>query len=140
MVAAAAEVPSEPQAAYAVAAAGGSTASEVPAEVSRVAAPEEEKVAEKLREAELAAAWKHWKNIRETMVGDQFTSQLAAAAQVEITSSAAEEAAEAADDSAQESGVAIASIVDSVLAELKPKLVEEIAKKLESDKKKKKKK
>jgi CheY-like chemotaxis protein len=140
-----AEVPPETQAAYAVAAAGGSSASETPAEVSRVAAPEEEtsEQNDKLREAELAAAWKHWNQIRETIVGDQFTTQLAEAAQAEIKSSATEEAAEAEEESAesgQESGVAIASIVDSVLAELKPKLVEEIAKKLESDKKKKKKK
>ena len=102
---------------------------------------------EKLREAEMAAAWENWKHIRETIVGEQLTSQIAEVAAAELRASEVEraEAPEIAEESAdsdddEESGEseepeAIASIVDSVLAELKPKLVEEIARKMSKEKK-----
>src|SRR5438309_3078215 len=103
----------------------------------------------KHREAELAAAWQNWKQIRESIVGSGITAQIAAVAAAELkeadqppkrpaTQAEAESehtAAPSSSDSKAESA-AIASIVDSVLAELKPKLVEEIAKKMSRDRKK----
>ena len=95
----------------------------------------------KANESELAAAWAQWKQIRETVVGSQLTSQIADVAAAELK--AAEPGPTTTEDEPvheKHSGnpTAIASIVDSVLAELKPKLVEEIAKKLGDEKKKKK--
>jgi CheY-like chemotaxis protein len=121
------------------------------------------------REAELAAAWANWRQIRESIVGSKLTSQIADAAAAEfnqiqrenpspamsdpvvsepVVSEPAvlekdEVAAEPANDGSASASsadsTAIASIVDSVLAELKPKLVEEIAKKMRNEKKKRKK-
>ncbi len=103
---------------------------------------------EKRREAELAAAWQNWKQIRESIVGSQLTTQIADAAAAELKEGRAEATAAEEDASVAETeestGVAessaIASIVDSVLAELKPKLMEEIVKKMNTDKKEKEKK
>jgi CheY-like chemotaxis protein len=107
------------------------------------------------REAELAAAWANWRQIRESIVGSQLTSQIADAAAAEFKGSRREErtpaiseeaevAPEPANDESSSTSsadsTAIASIVDSVLAELKPKLVEEIARKMSNEKQKKKKK
>jgi hypothetical protein len=108
------------------------------------------------REAELAAAWQNWKQIRESFVGSEPPSPLTEAPALEANSQQQEQAvvqpAEAAEgvppseeveavasDSSVES-TTIASIVDSMLAELRPKLVEEIAKKMNSEKKEKEKK
>lgn len=100
----------------------------------------------------MAAAWQNWKQIRESIVGSQLTAQIADAAaaglqasQSEAAKSSDAESQQAArEDAEEENGSdtssepdAIASIVDSVLAELKPKLVEEIARKMSSDKEKK---
>src|SRR2546429_2654623 len=104
---------------------------------------------EKHREAELAAAWQNWKQIRESIVGSGITAQIADVAAAELkaadqppeppaTQAEAESehtAAPSSSDSKAESA-AIARILDSVLAELKPKLVEEIAKKISRDRKK----
>jgi hypothetical protein len=104
---------------------------------------------EKHREAELAAAWQNWKQIRESIVGSGITAQIAdvAAAELKAADQPPEPPATQAEpesehttapsssDSKAESA-AIASIVDSVLAELKPKLVEEIARKMSSNRKK----
>src|SRR5262249_2208364 len=92
-------------------------------------------------ESELAAAWAQWKQIRETVVGSQLTSQIADVAAAELKSSASSATPtdpEASPEKPTGNPTAIASIVDSVLAELKPKLVEEIAKKLGDEKSKKK--
>jgi hypothetical protein len=92
-------------------------------------------------ESELAAAWAQWKQIRETVVGSQLTSQIAevAAAELKNTESVTESSeVEPVPEKSSGNPTAIASIVDSVLAELKPKLVEEIAKKLGDEKSKKK--
>jgi CheY-like chemotaxis protein len=105
------------------------------------------------REAELAAAWQNWKQIRESFVSAQPPAQVAeapapeaTAVQEETTASAkpaeADEEAETAEVEAAPSeapgeSTAIASIVDTMLAELRPKLVEEIAKKMNSEKKEK---
>jgi len=103
------------------------------------------------REAELAAAWQNWKQIRESFVSAQppapvaeapaaetRTAQEEATAPAEPAEAEAETAeAEAAPREAPGESTAIASIVDSMLAELRPKLVEEIAKKMNSEKKEK---
>ncbi len=104
------------------------------------------------REAELAAAWQNWKQIRESFVGSQPASAAADApaelsAKQEETAVPAQsapanavagpvEVEEAAADAPEES-TTIASIVDNMLAELRPKLVEEIARKMNSEKKEK---
>jgi twitching motility two-component system response regulator PilH len=104
------------------------------------------------REAELAAAWQNWKQIRESFVSSQ-PPAVASDAPVELTSNPEEtvapvqpesadevvepgEVEEVASDTPEESTV-IASMVDNMLAELRPKLVEEIAKKMSSEKKEK---
>jgi twitching motility two-component system response regulator PilH len=104
--------------------------------------------------AELAAAWENWKQIRESIIGSELTSQIAGVAAAELKSSeqrtaAVDEESEEADEESSETEMeasdaeepsAIASIVDSVLAELKPKLVAEIARKMKQQEKKKQKK
>ncbi|MGH9546063.1 MAG: response regulator [Terriglobales bacterium] len=105
------------------------------------------------REAELAAAWQNWKQIRESFVDGQppapveeapveaSVTQDEAPAAVSVEEAEAEAAeVEAAASEAPGESTAIASIVDTMLAELRPKLVEEIAKKMSSEKKEKKKK
>ena len=85
-------------------------------------------------------AWEHWKQVRESVASPEFTAQIAepAADAVQEThreplleSTQPEVSADAADDANE-----IASIVDSVLADLKPKLMEEIAKKMGKGRKK----
>lgn len=102
------------------------------------------------REAELAAAWQNWKQIRESITSTQSPASVAEtpAAEVSAVQEQAPETAEedtenetaeleAASNEAPGESTAIASIVDSMLAELRPKLVEEIAKKMNSEKKQK---
>jgi hypothetical protein len=98
--------------------------------------------------SEAAAAWENWQHIRETVMNGQTAAAIVetvaqaanAAVQAEPTSQTttnstsqepapAVSAATESSSSEMETG-ALASIVDSVLAELKPKLMEEIAKKL----------
>ena len=102
------------------------------------------------REAGLAAAWQNWKQIRESLVDAPPPPAADASAglnsrreepalPVQPASADLAEPAEveaAAEDTPEES-TAIASIVDTMLAELRPKLVEEIAKKMNSEKKEK---
>ncbi len=87
--------------------------------------------------AELAAAWAQWRQIRETM-GSKLSSHDEAAAVEALAEShaaaAPESASAPAEPGSSEPG-AIASIVDSMLAELRPKLVEEIAKKMGKERK-----
>ena len=112
------------------------------------------------REAELAAAWQNWKQIRESFGGPKRSATPAeapeepkskqeqaappAVALTEEVAAPVAEVEEAETDSpetdAPEESTAIASIVDNMLAELRPKLVAEIAKKMNSDKEKKEKK
>ncbi len=93
------------------------------------------------RESELAEAWAHWKEIRAAVVSPQFTSQLAdsAANFREIQQKNEEPSSPSPDTPAGSPPAAasntIASIVDSVLSELRPKLVEEISKRLAAEKK-----
>jgi len=91
------------------------------------------------RESELAAAWASWKQVRDSVASPQFTSQIADVAAASLSDapaseiSAPESSAEVSASAPEESG-AIASIVDSMLAELKPRLMEELAKKIKKDK------
>jgi CheY-like chemotaxis protein len=85
-----------------------------------------------------AAAWANWHQIRQTVTAS--TSQLADEATAALKEIAADHgsepearAAAAGANAAASNPDAIASIVDSVLAELKPKLVQEIAKKLKKE-------
>ncbi len=149
-------VVAETSAFAAAASAGGSAEHTAPIEAvsATSAVPENNATAQvdstSQREAELAAAWQNWKQIRESFVGSQ-APEVAAEAPAELTSNPEEttapvqsapaeaaaepvEAEEAASDAPEES-TAIASIVDNMLAELRPKLVEEIAKKMSSEKK-----
>jgi CheY-like chemotaxis protein len=84
------------------------------------------------REAELAAAWAQWREIRDTVAGPGMTSQLAdvAAAGLQEPQPGVAAHSDEASAPAPAGPDAIASIVDSVLSELKPRLVEEIARKL----------
>lgn len=132
-------------AAYAAAASAGSGVSEPVESSSNIEAPV---AAESItatvesiprRESELAAAWQNWKQIRESILGSQLPKDVAqAAAGLEETrkTEAALPTSEASAESGPSESAAIANIVDSVLAELKPKLMEEISKKMKKDKKK----
>lgn len=130
----------EPEgAAFAAAASGGGDAisqSSVPTEVPE-ATPSPSSTEERQRESELAAAWESWKHIRESVVEPQLKSQVAdvpAEIQIPQAEQASSSQTELEDEtSAQEESVA--SIVDSVLADLKPKLMEEISKKMGKEKK-----
>jgi hypothetical protein len=111
------------------------------------------------RETELAAAWQNWKQIRETIVGGQAELQSASSPAPQTANSAAPISGDASGDTMATSGFkdlresktaaqpviesgepeadesAIASIVDNMLADLKPKLMEEIARKMAKEKK-----
>jgi CheY-like chemotaxis protein len=100
-------------------------------------------------ESELAAAWANWKQIRESVIGSQLIgsqlgdSQLAsqiADTVAELKENSSEEQPESQADAAAARGeeTEIANIVDSVLADLKPKLMAEIARKMGKEKEKKK--
>jgi CheY-like chemotaxis protein len=95
---------------------------------------------ERQRESELAAAWESWKHIRESVVEPQLKSQVTDAA-FETQAPQAEQVSSPQPESEDETGAqeeaGIASIVDSVLAELKPKLMAEISKKMGNEKKRK---
>ena len=89
------------------------------------------------RESETAAAWATWRKIRET--GGSEAGQSTEATLKETEESAPHEAAMAVAAGAEskpeeatnfDADPEIASIVDSVLADMRPKIVEEIARKL----------
>jgi CheY-like chemotaxis protein len=95
--------------------------------------------------SEAAAAWQNWQQIRDSVMSPQSASALAESvaeiAQSSLPALSGSETAEfkaPKDASMQNSGLdssALASIVDNVLADLKPRLMEEIAKKLAAEKK-----
>jgi CheY-like chemotaxis protein len=107
------------------------TPPEMPSPLPAQAPPVEEE-----QEADLAAAWARWRQIRETVVSPELTSQIAEVATSEFRDIKREQQSnsqpepESATPSTPADQAVISSIVESVLAELKPKLVEEIAKKL----------
>jgi hypothetical protein len=92
-------------------------------------------------ESQLAAAWQNWRQIRESVAGPQLTSQIAEAAAAGFKQIRGEEKSDpqdtegAASNRAAAEASTIAGIVDSVFAELKPKLMQEIARKLAEDRK-----
>ncbi len=140
VVAAVAEVTVQPEAAVAAAASAGAATEAAAVEAPQAPAPvavEPEASPAKKDDTELAAAWAQWKEIRESVVGSGIAAQITEVA-AQLTQTQAETPTEAKSDA--EPAPAgnppnIANIVDSVLAELKPKLVEEIARKLGKDKK-----
>ena len=94
---------------------------------------------ERLTVSEAAAAWQNWQQIRDSVMSAQSPEGIAKSLveAVQATDASPTPAASIDTPSTGETnsnpaleGAALASIVDSVLAELKPKLMEEIAKKL----------
>lgn len=110
-------------------------ASEAAPEIAPSATPEVK--AEASPESDLAAttaaAWADWKRIRETGTPGAASGSDSAASPRDIAAMAAAVGAERRPEDAtfgSESDPAIASIVDSVLNDLRPKIVEEISRKL----------
>jgi hypothetical protein len=133
-------VTAKPEEAFAAAAAASAGApATAPASEPRTHQPGTETV-EPEQDAELAAAWARWRQIRESVSSPQFVEQVAdvATAEIQDAQSAPEtsDASPAAPANQPETTdpAAIASIVDSVLADLKPRLIAEIAKKLSQKK------
>jgi CheY-like chemotaxis protein len=140
---------SNESAAYAAAASAGagepgmqaesSVVAEVPAGMDSIAAAAG---VDSGRESELAAAWQNWKQIRESILSSQLPKDVAAATPASGPEEVRNEAppafaeAETASEAGPSESAVIANIVDSVLAELKPKLMEEISKKMKKEKKK----
>jgi CheY-like chemotaxis protein len=97
-------------------------------------APEQE---ERQGESELAAAWANWRQIRESVVGSQLGSQIAeTVAEFKPNGGEAPDSPSDGQSATGEESAEISNIVDSVLADLKPKLMAEIAKKMGKEKKK----
>jgi hypothetical protein len=90
------------------------------------------------RESEHATAWANWKQIRESVIGPQLSSQIAdTVAEIQetgISRAEPESQLDASPATADETSE-ISDIVDSVLADLKPKLMAEIARKMSKEKK-----
>ena len=78
--------------------------------------------------AQMDAAWSNWHEIRNTIVKPELTDQIA-----EVAEASAKVAAQAASDATRDTSD-IANIVDNMLAEMRPKLLEEIARKLAANK------
>ncbi len=81
--------------------------------------------------SQMNAAWTNWREIRNTLVTPNLTEQLA---EVAATVATEELTHQPASLDGGHDAASIASIVDSVLAEMRPKLVEEIARKLAAKK------
>jgi CheY-like chemotaxis protein len=110
----------------------------VAAAQASVAAPEVPTPGESTHDADLAAAWASWKQVRDSISSPEFTSQIADSAATGFKEIRHEEPvtkaeSETAPTPPEENGT-IAIMVDRVLAEIKPKLVEEIAKKMKKGK------
>ncbi len=89
-------------------------------------APEDE--IDSRTKTQMDAAWSNWREIRNTLVTPNLTEQLAEVAAAAAKEDMAQEPAGS--EATGHDSASIASIVDSVLAEMRPKLVEEIARKL----------
>ncbi len=122
-----------------------------PAEAVTVEAPVAESEAEPLPPSEATLAWKNWQHIRDSVMSPKKAEAIAesvaqiAQAQAEASAAvhqpAAQEDSTTKQDSApnasaapEQSDSSINEIVDSVLADLKPRLMQEIAKKLAAKK------
>jgi CheY-like chemotaxis protein len=122
-------------AAFAAAAAGSGDAisqSALPSEVPQSGASSSN-ADERQRESELAAAWESWKHIRESVVDAAAATQIPTQNLPEAAPVSTPDAESDSETGGQEESVA--SIVDSVLADLKPRLMEEISKKMSKEKK-----
>ena len=129
-------------AAFAAAASASAASSTVASAPQAPAASEEEPAPAGL---DAAAAWKNWQQIRDSVMSAQNSGAIETAVSAITNAAAAQEGTAAAASPATEGaaagsgqplqGEALASIVDTVLAELKPKLMEQIAKKLAAEKK-----
>ena len=84
--------------------------------------------------SQMNAAWSNWREIRNTIVTPNLTEQLAEVAAASVAGSGNEDGHSANSENGAPDSASIASIVDSVLAEMRPKLVEEIARKLAAKK------
>jgi CheY-like chemotaxis protein len=83
------------------------------------------------KESETAAAWASWRKIRETGNGSERNSEEISEPKDEAAKAVAAGAESSPDEVAElDSDPEIANIVDSVLADMRPKIVQEIAKKL----------
>ena len=93
--------------------------------------------------SESSAAWDNWQRIRETVITERASEAIAESAAViadaavssQNDAPAAASASEAEPITPASHHDALSNIVDSVLAELKPRLLAEIAKQLAQDKK-----
>ena len=86
-------------------------------------------------DSEHATAWANWKQVRESVIGSQLSSQIAdAVAELQENGSAEPESQPAASPVTADETSEISNIVDSVLADLKPKLMAEIARKMGKEK------
>jgi hypothetical protein len=94
--------------------------------------------------SESSAAWDNWQRIRDTVITERATEAIAESAAVIADAAVSSQNATPAAPSSLEapptsqtasSNDALSNIVDSVLAELKPRLLAEIAKQLAQDKK-----
>ena len=93
-------------------------------------APEDE--IDSRTKSQMDAAWSNWREIRNTIVTPNLTEQLAEVAAASATEELGQQSANS--PNGMPDSASIASIVDSVLAEMRPKLVEEIARKLAAKK------
>jgi CheY-like chemotaxis protein len=97
-------------------------------------------------ESDLAAAWANWKQIRESVIGSQLSGSQLSSQIVDTVADFKETPGEVVpappasqpdvSGAAEDEANAISNIVDSVLADLKPKLMAEIAKKMGKNSKK----
>jgi hypothetical protein len=84
-------------------------------------------------QSEAAAAWENWRQIRESVMSPQNAAAIAeSVAEIAQASTPAQSSDASSSPAPVETN--LASIVDSVLAELRPKLMEEIAKKMAAEK------
>jgi len=129
----------EARAAYAAAASASTSAavaeSSTQTFLTPEVAPEAVSHPQSQHDSDLASAWASWKQVRDSVSSPEFTSQIADTAATGFKEVRHEETTAASEpEAAAEDNGAIASIVDSVLAELKPKLMQEIAKKMKREK------
>jgi hypothetical protein len=85
-------------------------------------------------QSEASAAWENWRQIRESVMSPQNTAAIAESV-AEIAQASTPAPSSDSSSSPAPAETNLASIVDSVLAELKPRLMEEIAKKMAAEKK-----
>jgi len=136
---------SPPEAAFAAAASAGagdavsSITQSAPEAVASSAATSSVAVEEpgtRTQDTELAAAWQSWRQGRTNEPEPQAPASRNDSPVAEATEDLQNETASAHDEAEEGDSEAISSIVDSMLADLKPKLMQEIAKKMGKDKNK----